>query len=271
MTSPGSQQTSLALVIATYNWPEALKLVLESVLEQTVMPDEILIADDGSGYSTKLLIDSYRNKFNVPLKHFWHQDNGFQKTLIMNQAIAGTDCDYIVQVDGDIVLNTHFIEDHKKVAEKGYYIRGSRVQVDDATSKRLIRQGTVANIPPYAPGIGNRINAMRMLPLSRFFIKKSKRSDNLIGCNCAYWRADFVKVNGYNSELKGWGHEDIELASRFINSGLSQKKVKMMAVCYHLHHPLQNRQRESYNYKVYQETARKGIMFCPKGLTNLTY
>src|ERR1044071_7810035 len=118
MTLRGTQQTSLALVIATYNWPEALKLVLESVLEQTVMPDEILIADDGSGYSTKLLIDSYRNKFKVPLKHFWHRDNGFQKTLIMNQAIAGTDCDYIVQVDGDIVLNTHFIEDHKKVAEK---------------------------------------------------------------------------------------------------------------------------------------------------------
>ncbi|MBX3254668.1 MAG: glycosyltransferase family 2 protein [Chitinophagaceae bacterium] len=271
MSTTDVKQSSLALVIATYNWPEALKLVLESVLVQTVMPDEILIADDGSGYATKLLIDAYRDKFNIPLRHFWQEDNGFRKTLIMNQAIASTDCEYIVQVDGDIVLNTHFIEDHRRVAEKGHYIRGSRVQVSDIASKGLIRRGYDGNMPAYMPGISNRINALRSLLLSRFFIKKSKRSNNVIGCNCAYWRADFVKVNGYNCELNGWGHEDIELASRFINSGLSQKKVKMMAVCYHLHHPLQSRFRESVNYNIYQETARKGIMFCAKGLTNLRY
>jgi len=44
---------TVALVIATYNWPEALRLVLESVSEQTVLPDEIIIADDGSSKSTK--------------------------------------------------------------------------------------------------------------------------------------------------------------------------------------------------------------------------
>ena len=37
-----------ALLISTYNWPSALDKVLESVQAQIVLPNEILIADDGS-------------------------------------------------------------------------------------------------------------------------------------------------------------------------------------------------------------------------------
>ena len=34
---------SVSIIITTYNWPEALKVVIESVLDQTHMPDEIII------------------------------------------------------------------------------------------------------------------------------------------------------------------------------------------------------------------------------------
>ena len=39
---------TVSLIISTYNWPRALYLCLDSVMQQTVMPSEILIADDGS-------------------------------------------------------------------------------------------------------------------------------------------------------------------------------------------------------------------------------
>ena len=38
----------LTLIITTYNWPESLLLVIESVKRQTILPDEVIIADDGS-------------------------------------------------------------------------------------------------------------------------------------------------------------------------------------------------------------------------------
>ena len=47
-----------SLIIATYNWPKALELVLLSVLKQSHLPDEIIIADDGSTDATKEMIDS---------------------------------------------------------------------------------------------------------------------------------------------------------------------------------------------------------------------
>ena len=49
-------QLSTSLIISTYNWPEALSLCLESVLHQTVLPDEVIIADDGSRDVTRRLI-----------------------------------------------------------------------------------------------------------------------------------------------------------------------------------------------------------------------
>lgn len=39
---------TISLIIATYNWPEALRLCLDSILRQTILPSEIIIADDGS-------------------------------------------------------------------------------------------------------------------------------------------------------------------------------------------------------------------------------
>lgn len=260
-----TKKLSVALVIATYNWPEALKLVLESVLQQAVLPDEVIIADDGSGCATKKLIDEFRNRFPIPLKHFWHEDDGFQKTLILNIAMAGTTCAYIVQVDGDIILHKNFIKDHINAAEKGYYIRGSRVMLSEDRSVKELKNGQFRGVSLFSKGIKNKINAIRLPFLVSLFTKKSNRSDNVSGCNCAFWHADFVQVNGYNNEIKGWGHEDIELAARFVNSGVRQKKIKMIAICYHLHHPHNDRQREQVNYTIYKHTLNEGIRYCVKG------
>ncbi|MDF5068606.1 glycosyltransferase, partial [Vibrio parahaemolyticus] len=59
------------LIITTYNWKEALKAVLESVKRQTVLPDEVIVADDGSREDTKATVDQMREGFPVPLIHSW--------------------------------------------------------------------------------------------------------------------------------------------------------------------------------------------------------
>jgi glycosyltransferase involved in cell wall biosynthesis len=47
----------ISIIVSTYNWPEALKLCLLSIRKQTVLPREVIIADDGSGSATKLIIE----------------------------------------------------------------------------------------------------------------------------------------------------------------------------------------------------------------------
>ena len=58
-----------SLVISTCNWPEALELIFLSILKQSVLPNEILIADDGSSKETKQLIERYSSKFKSGIKH----------------------------------------------------------------------------------------------------------------------------------------------------------------------------------------------------------
>ena len=67
---------TVSLIITTYNWPRALYLCLDSVMQQTVMPSEILVADDGSGISTRDVVRHFQNISPVPVHHIWHEDRG---------------------------------------------------------------------------------------------------------------------------------------------------------------------------------------------------
>ena len=102
----------VTILVSTYNWPAALELSLRSMFSQTVLPDEIVIADDGSTAETAELINRLKQETNIPIKHVWHEDKGFRKTIVLNQAIAQATGDYILQVDGDVILSPYFVQDH---------------------------------------------------------------------------------------------------------------------------------------------------------------
>ena len=118
-----------ALLVSTYNWPDALHVVLKSLKNQTVSPQEVLIADDGSREETKNLIHRYQIELTFELKHIWQEDKGFRKSAILNKAVAATDADYIIQIDGDCIMHPHFIEDHLAAAKREVYLFGSRVNI----------------------------------------------------------------------------------------------------------------------------------------------
>ncbi len=253
-----------ALLISTYNWEAALDLVLQSVQLQTVLPDEILIADDGSRESTRELIQNWQKKSKVLIKHFWQEDNGFRKTIIMNAAIMGTDAEYIIQIDGDIILDENFIKDHITNRKKDFFLNGSRALISESNTKKILDNGKL-NMKEVSKNVKNKINATRAPALSFFFRKDHYKSNNVKGCNFSFWKKDFINVNGYNNDMNGWGHEDIELAARLINLGLKQRRLKMSAVCYHLYHPHFDRKNEIKNLSVYQDVVKNKIIKCEDG------
>lgn len=256
------------MVISTYNWPEALELVLKSVLDQTIAPNEILIADDGSDASTKAVIESFKKKTVIPIKHYWHEDNGFRKTIIMNQAIAAAAGEYIIQIDGDIILHSQFIADHLTDAVEGYYIKGSRSMLTSERTAKILKTKNT-HIHPLSSGVGSKINATYFPLLAFLFRGDHLRSNNLRGCNFSFWKKDFMAVNGYNNDLKGWGHEDIELAARLTNLGIKQRQLKLKAICFHLYHQINARDNEDLNYKKYLKAVNSGTITCQSGIRSI--
>jgi glycosyltransferase involved in cell wall biosynthesis len=254
-----------SLIIATYNWPEALELVLLSLLKQSRLPNEIIIADDGSTVATKQLIKRYTDKFQCGLQHIWQTDKGFQKTAILNKAVAKANGDYIIQIDGDIVLHIHFIKDHIQTAQKGTFIHGSRAFLNKkATSKSITNSITSFSI--FTNGISNRLNTLRLPFLAEIISSKNKNLKGTRGCNFSFWKKDFVLANGYNEDMKGWGKEDTELSVRLMNNDLQKHKLKGKAVCYHLHHSISSREGLNINTAILETALKNKIKNCTNGI-----
>ena len=254
----------MAILISTYNWPQALEVILLSILQQTQLPDEVLIADDGSGVDTERLIDKYRRVFDIPIKHAWHEDRGFRKSLILNKAVKLSDVDYIIEIDGDIILHPRFVEDHIKHARRGNFVQGARTMISEEITELILGQQP-QRLHFFSKGIRNRFNSIR-LPALSFIVKTNSRSSNNIkGCNLAFWREDFIAINGYNNLFQGWGSEDNEFAARLINAGVMKQRLKLAAICYHLHHKCNSTSQYAINERRYTETIINKITFCLNG------
>ncbi len=117
MSDLSQRPNTVAIMVSTYNWPEALERCVQTILAQDRLPDEILIADDGSGEATKQAVERFKSISKVPIHHIWHPDEGFRLSVIRNKAIEAAQSEYIIQIDGDILLDPHFISDHLSLIE----------------------------------------------------------------------------------------------------------------------------------------------------------
>lgn len=259
-------EPTTSLMIAVYNWPEALEVCLNSVLRQTQMPDEIVIADDGSAAATSRVVDRYRHLFPVRFKHVWQPDEGFKLAQIRNKAVAASTCNYIIQIDGDLMLHDSFVKDHIAMAKAGHFVGGSRVILNPALSAKIL-SGTSHTVNLLNNGVTNRLNGLHFPILNRLLglFVPQKGKENIRGCNMAYWKSDFIRVNGYNEDFQGWGKEDTDLILRFYAAGLKRIFFKFRGVVYHIHHKEADRSRLTANERLVHASNYQQY-YCANGI-----
>ena len=257
---------SNSLIISTYNWPEALHLVLKSLKQQSVFPDEVLIADDGSTSETKSLIETFNNtQKKVKLIHVWHEDNGFRKSEILNKAIAKARGDYIIQVDGDCIMHQHFIKDHLSAAKKGTYLFGSRVNIQKSHLSELFQSENI-NFNPFSKGIKKRTRAIHAPILASLYKSQAEFSKKYRGCNTSYFKSDFVAVNGYNEDITGWGREDSEFALRLHNNDVLAKRLRYKGIVFHIFHVEKSKDKVTRNTEIQRQTIKEKIIWTKNGV-----
>ncbi|MBF04313.1 MAG: glycosyl transferase [Flavobacterium sp.] len=254
-----------SLITPTYNWPQALELLLLSIKNQTVLPNEVIIADDGSRHETTDLISKFQKDFPVPLIHIWHEDNGNQKPKIMNKAIAKAQYDYIIEIDGDIIMHKDFVKDHLKNAKEGQYLFGSRVNIKKQILDSIFTNKTIIfNL--FSKGIKKRLRTLRIPFLMLFEKQHTQISKKLRGCNMSFWKKDFIQINGFNESLIGWGVDDSEMIQRLHNIGIVGKRLKHSGIVFHIYHPEQDKSHIAINDAMEDEVREKKIKFTEKGI-----
>ncbi len=259
-----------SLIVSTYNWPAALHLCLNSITAQTSLPDEVIVADDGSKEDTRLLVERFVKDFPIPLIHIWQPDEGFQLARIRNKAIAKATMKYIIQIDGDLILHKKFVEDHLLLSKRGTFVSGSRVIMDAYLSGKLL-ESAEHNVSIFKKGIRNMANGLH-IPILTFFFKKYRQDNiyNLRGCNMAFWKDDLLAVNGYNESFNGWGREDSELAVRLLNFGLKKRAIKFGGIVFHLFHQEESRLLLDTNETLLTKTMEEKLTFCSKGINQFS-
>lgn len=252
----------LSLIIATYNSPVFLEMVLLTVKAQKLNAEdyplvEIIIADDGSTSDTKILIDKYANILPFRLKHIWHEDNGFRLASIRNLAVKNSTGEYLVFLDCDCLLPEDFIANQLLLREAGFCVAGNRVlllqqytaEITKTLDVSITQNNFIQNIVFKLLGKTNKLlPSLRLSPDAAW--RKSRRHDWKMpkGCNFALWREDYMRVNGFDESFTGWGHEDSDIVVRLLHAGILIKNGRFAVPVFHMWHKENNRDRKSINY-----------------------
>lgn len=265
----------LSVIISTYNSEEWLHKVLLGFSVQTEKDIEIVIADDGSTAKTKEVIASFKDKFQHPIVHVWHEDQGFRKCRILNLAILTSNSDYLLFTDGDCIPRKDFVHQHLKEKEPGFFLSGGYFKLpmniskaisdDDILHQRcfkvswLRKQGLKLNFKI------TKLNKNKYFALFMNWVTPTKRSWN--GHNASGFKSDIMAINGFN-ELLDYGGEDREMGERLFNNGLLSKQIRYRAICVHLDHPrgYVDADKVAYNLEVRRFNHKNKITWIDLGI-----
>lgn len=251
----------ISILLATYNWPQALKLCLESLATQTDQQFEIIIADDGSTDSTKQVIESFKNSHSISITHLWQEDQGFRKTKILNEAIAAAHGSYLIFLDGDCIVQPDFVANHRTLAQKNYLVTGSRVLLNETLTQELLGWPTW-NFARFCSNlIGKRLNG----GINKYWPLKIKLGNGswrdykkfvwrrIKGCNMACWKADAESINGFDESMTGWGHEDADFVFRLQRHHIKRKSGSWSTEVLHLFHKIHDQSNAAENARRVRE------------------
>lgn len=234
----------IAVVVATYNRPDALAALLDGYAHQDTGDFELIVADDGSKDDVRILTETFAGRASFPVRHLWHVDQGFRATVMRNRGLAATRADYVIFTDADCVPACDFVRRHRMLAEPGCFLSGNRILLSEGLTARVLSehlplyQWTLAEwLAARLRGDINRLLPLLRLPDGSFRKHAPERWQGIKTCNFSAWRSDLLRVNGFDEAYAGrWGLEDSDLAIRLIHADIKHKNARFGASVFHLWH-----------------------------------
>ncbi len=262
---------SCTLIVSTYNSPAYLRQCLKSVLKQSIMPSQVIVADDGSGEETRRLVEEFTPIFagKTDFRHVWHPDEGFRLAAIRNKALAQTTGDYVIITDGDIILHRQFISDHLFFAKPNTFVAGTRVLLTQELSNRITQSKIEVKLSLCSKGVIKPYKAIRsraMAIINERIMQHKALPRYVLGCNMAFWAKDIFAINGYNSDFSEWGREDNDVAIRLINLGVKMRMLYFAATAFHLYHKENSRMGLSANDVILEKSIAEKLTRISNGI-----
>jgi GT2 family glycosyltransferase len=252
-----------------------LNLCLASLLAQHDTHFEIIIADDGSNAFHAKINKNNISQTPINIRYVYHEDLGFRAGTIRNKAVAISKGDYLIFIDGDCILQTDFISQHRQLAAYGYFVAGNRVLLNNIFTQEIVANSIPLHLKPLKYFILlrlqnkiNRFSSLLRLPLGCLRNIRPRKWQRAITCNLAIWKYDFIQVNGFDELFEGWGYEDSDLVIRLIHTGIKRKEGRFAVPVLHLWHKPNDRNNQDANYtRLLQHINDRNFIYAEKGIS----
>jgi len=262
----------LSLVITTYNRSDALLAVLAGLVCQTDRNFEVVVADDGSQPKHRQRVLESPLAKALKLVHVWHPDVGFTASKVRNRGVAAARGGYIVLLDGDCVPEVDFVAQHKRLAQPGCFVNGSRVLLSPALTQRVLDGqtqiwGRSAGywLVQRLWGQASKLSHLLRLPEQLGRVRRDFNWKGIRSCNLGVWRSDYERVDGFDESFVGWGHEDADFVLRLHHAGVARKNGFCSTEVYHLWHHEAARVKESQNASTVRQRQASDIVRATSG------
>lgn len=234
----------VSVIVSVYNNSEVLQRTLWGLAEQRFTDFRLILADDGSNQAEIDQIQSYVTELGLSATHIWHEDRGFRKSAILNQAIAIAQSERLIFIDADIIPRNDFVANHYRLLRPGYFIAGGShlnlpLAIQSDISRAHIQSGQLFTLDYLQhhdiDKCKFRLRLEKRGIKARAFDTLFPRSNAFIGCNASCWRKDALEINGFD-ERWGYGGMDIEFGMRMTNLGIKSRRHSFSLVALHQDH-----------------------------------
>ncbi len=237
---------TITIIISVYKNIKALELVLDSILNQSVQVNEIIVSEDGKSVEMQEFISATNIK---KLIHLTQEDLGWRKNIALNNSIKKSSSEYLIFIDGDVVLHKRFVEGHLYCSKPKRVCAGKRVELGSEYSQKLYdKQLTIDKlsnsfirriISLHKDKVRHYEDGIYINPKGYIYnnIIQKKHINYLIGCNFSCYKKDIESINGFNEDYKNPAiGEDVDINWRFRADGTEVISCRNIANVYHLWH-----------------------------------
>lgn len=232
----------VTVIFVVYNRMSFLRLALSSLNNQSFVPDEVVVSDDGSQEDILSALKVFTQNMPFSIKYIRQSDQGFRAAKCRNNAIREASGDYLIFVDQDIVSTKNYI--------KTFIDNRCRAQFNVAYPIRLtekqteVLNSTIVENAAYCGLITKKqirkIHKQYYEDSFEYYTRKIFRTNSskpkLRGGVCGIYKDDLLKVDGYDENYRGWGNEDDDLGRRLYRAGIIGKNPFYDEYPIHLYH-----------------------------------
>ncbi len=272
-----------SIIISVYKDTDSLDLILESLSKQTVVPDEVIISEDGNSVEMSEYVSIAKNKYNkLDITHLFQEDIGWRKNRALNRAILASKYEYLIFIDGDCVPYSTFVEGHIKSAQQKIVLCGKRIELGpkftEKIKKRILKVSDIEkkflkllpllmndNTKHIEDGIVFSKNNLLLKIVHKRYVR------HIVGCNFSCFKENFLKINGFNEDFINPAEgEDVDPSWRFRKVGIELKSIRLVANIAHLYHEKRfDDNIGKINREIMDKTKIENIFYCENGIEKL--